>query len=109
MKSKLISAACALLIVGGITTLALAQEPANPPSATASATVDDATLLTKVKADLLKSGRVDGLDVNVDVKDGNVTLSGWASNEAERNSAGDLARSVSGVKNVENKIQIKSK
>lgn len=108
MKAKLISAACALLIVGGITTLALADEPATAPTATVEK-IDDAALLTKIKADLLKSGRVDGLDVNVDVKDGNVTLSGWASNEAERNSAGDLARSISGVKNVENKIQIKSK
>jgi osmotically-inducible protein OsmY len=94
----------ASLIVGGIagTNLALAE-------GTPSQKIDDAALLTKVKADLLQSGRVDGLDVNVDVKDGNVTLSGWATTDIERTAAAELAGKVNGVKSVENRIQVKTK
>lgn len=105
MKAKkILTATLASLIVGGIagTNLALAE-------GTPSQKMDDAALLTKVKADLLQSGRVDGLDVNVDVKDGNVTLSGWASTDTERTAAAELAGKINGVKSVENKIQIKTK
>jgi len=105
MKTKkFLTAALASLIVGGIagTNLALADD-------TPSQKMDDAALLTKVKADLLQSGRVDGLDVNVDVKDGNVTLSGWASTDVEKTAAAELAGKVNGVKSVENKIQVKTK
>ena len=67
------------------------------------------TLLTKIKADLLQSKNVDGLDVNVDVKDGRVTLSGTASTDAERTQAESIAKNASGVKSVENKIVLKGK
>jgi len=69
--------------------------------------VDDVTLLTKIKAELLASKHVDGLDVNVDVKDGRVTLSGTASNEAERTRAESIAKDTKGVMGVENKILLK--
>lgn len=70
--------------------------------------VDDAALVAKIKADLLKTRNVDGLQVNVDVKQGAVTLSGTASDEAERARAEQIAKGTSGVKSVENRITIKS-
>jgi osmotically-inducible protein OsmY len=70
--------------------------------------VDDVTITSKVKADLLESHRVDGLDVNVDSMNGKVTLSGWASNQTEIRTAGEIARSVKGVKSVDNQLKIKS-
>jgi hyperosmotically inducible periplasmic protein len=74
---------------------------------TAGEFVDDVAITTSVKADLLSSKKVDGLDVNVDSVNGNVTLRGWASNNAERSNATRIARSVKGVKSVDNQLKIK--
>lgn len=107
MKSKYITAGALTLLLGGVVGGFAGANVAMAQSEVAK-TFDDVTLLTKIKADLLKSGSVDGLDVNVDVKDGNVTLSGWASNETERSTAEQLAGKTEGVKSVDNQIQIKA-
>jgi hyperosmotically inducible protein len=69
--------------------------------------VDDVAITTKVKAELLDSGKVEGLDVNVDSMNGKVTLTGWADTAAERTTAGTIASSVDGVKSVDNQLKIK--
>jgi len=74
---------------------------------TAGQYVDDVAITSKVKAELLESKRVDGLDVNVDSKNGRVTLRGWASSAAEAQTAGAIARDVEGVKSVDNQLEIK--
>jgi hypothetical protein len=56
---------------------------------------------------VLDSKKVDGLDVNVDVMNGKVKLTGWASSTAERAKATELARAVKGVKSVDNQIKLK--
>jgi hyperosmotically inducible protein len=103
MKTRLMTAAMASLLVAG-----LAAAPSFAEE-TAGQKVDDVTVLTKIKADLLQSKNVDGLDVNVDVKDGRVTLSGTASTDAERVKAESIAKNASGVKSVENKIVLKAR
>ena len=75
---------------------------------TAGEYVDDVAITTQVKYELLDSKKVDGLDVNVDVTNGKVKLTGWASSEAERLKATDLARAVKGVKSVDNQMKVKS-
>jgi hyperosmotically inducible periplasmic protein len=74
---------------------------------TAGQYVDDVSITTRVKADLLESHRVDGLDVNVDSKNGNVTLSGWASSIEESQAAASIARKTKGVKSVDNQLALK--
>jgi hyperosmotically inducible protein len=69
--------------------------------------VDDVAITSKVKAELVDSGKVDALDVNVDSMNGKVTLKGWASSQTEARAAGDIARSVDGVKSVDNQLQVK--
>lgn len=69
--------------------------------------VDDVAITSKVKAKLLDSEGVDGLDVNVDSMNGKVTLTGWASTSAEVRTASSLARDVDGVKSVDNQLQVK--
>jgi hyperosmotically inducible periplasmic protein len=69
--------------------------------------VNDAWILTKVKwfhtgADALK-----GSDVNVDVKDGVVTLKGTVKTEAGRAKAIALAKDTDGVKRVVDQLTIK--
>ncbi len=46
-------------------------------------------ITTQVKYELLESKKVDGLDVNVDVMNGKVKLTGWASSDAERSKASE--------------------
>lgn len=91
-------------------TLALALPACNVlrGQETAGQYVDDVTITTKVKAELLDSKKVDGLDVNVDVNKGRVTLTGWATTAVERSKATSLARAVEGVKSVDNRLKIKS-
>jgi hyperosmotically inducible periplasmic protein len=74
---------------------------------TPSQYVDDVAITAKVKSELLESKRVDGLDVNVDSSNGRVKLSGWGSTAAEIQTAGSIARSVNGVKSVDNQLKIK--
>lgn len=69
--------------------------------------VDDVAITTAVKYELLDSKKVDGLDVNVDVMNGKVKLTGFASTPAERSKATELASSVKGVKSVDNQLKIK--
>jgi hyperosmotically inducible periplasmic protein len=75
---------------------------------TAGQFVDDVGITTSIKTELLDSKKVDGLDVNVDSVNGNVTLRGWASNTTEKANATRIARSVKGVKSVDNQLKIKT-
>lgn len=109
MKSKLFAATFAAVLAGGLAAPAIADEEGKI-KATANAVgeaVDDATLVARVKSGLLRSPEVEGLDVNVDAKDGVVTLSGTAATQTEKASAERIARTSDGVKKVENRIVIK--
>jgi osmotically-inducible protein OsmY len=99
----------AIAMLAAVLTLGLAGCNVLRGESTAGEYVDDVALTTQVKAQLLESKQVDGLDVNVDVTNGAVRLSGWASSPAERNRAGTIARSVKGVKSVDNELEIKAK
>lgn len=101
MKTKLFAATVASMLVGFTAAPAFAQE------SSVGDKIDDAALVTKIKANLLSSSDVDGLDVNVDAKNGVVTLSGTATSEAERTAAVRIARSADGVKAVDNRIMVK--
>jgi len=102
MKTRYLATALASLMVGAFAAgnAAMAEE-------TVGQKLDDATVLAKVKANLLKEKDVDGLDVNVDVKDGKVTLSGKADSDIERKKAEEVAKGTGGVASVENRIEIK--
>lgn len=104
MKSKSLLASLAALLVGGLTAGGTAFAAGETP---ASQKADDAALLAKIKSSLLRSSEVEGLDVNVDVRDGVVTLSGSADTETERASAEKIAKTSDGVKRVDNRIVIK--
>lgn len=69
--------------------------------------LDDSVITSKVKAKLLEDKEVSGLAVNVETFKGVVQLSGFAKTEAERQKAVQLARSIGGVKDIKNDIQLK--
>ncbi|MFN3751184.1 MAG: BON domain-containing protein [Thiobacillus sp.] len=69
--------------------------------------VDDAWITAKVKALLVKDEGVKGLDVKVETHQGTVQLSGWVSSPSQITQAERIARTVEGVKDVKNDLQIK--
>ena len=84
---------------------AMAANPPNEPEENAqndsSQPVTDTWITTKVKADLLATENVSGLDIKVETVDGVVTLSGAVASKAQKDKAIAVAKQIKGVKQVE--------
>jgi hyperosmotically inducible periplasmic protein len=70
-------------------------------------TVDDATITSAIKMKFAKDETVKAFDINVDTKNGNVTLTGQVGSETEASRAVMLARGVEGVRNVTSNLTVK--
>lgn len=68
--------------------------------------IDDSAVTTKVKAAFVKDDIVKAMDVKVDTYNGTVQLSGFVDNAEQRTRAEQIARGVSGVRDVTNNIQL---
>ena len=68
--------------------------------------IDDASITALVKMTLLSHRSTSALNTSVTTKNGEVTLSGKASNAAEKDLATKLAKDVNGVKDVKNRMTI---
>ncbi|HZO21361.1 MAG TPA: BON domain-containing protein [Steroidobacteraceae bacterium] len=68
--------------------------------------VDDATLLTRAKAALVKDSTVSATDFNIDVYKGDVTLSGVAKTPGEIDRAIDDIKQVPGVHSVKSAARV---
>jgi hyperosmotically inducible periplasmic protein len=77
-------------------------------SRTPGEVIDDATLTAKVKAELIKNDQTKAHQINVDTVEGVVQLSGFVDSEAAKSAAVQVARSVTGVKDVKNELTVKS-
>lgn len=77
------------------------------PDTTVGTSLDDSIITTKVKSGLLADPMVKGLDPTVETRKGTVQLSGFVENQEQMDRAIKIARSVDGVKDVENKMNIK--
>lgn len=71
---------------------------------TAGQAIDDASITASVKAKLLADDRTKGFDVNVDTRNGIVTLQGGADSQAAKLAAGQLAGQAEGVVLVKNEL-----
>lgn len=72
-------------------------------------TFDDATLTSKVKTEIAQSQGVgQAASINVDTYRGVVSLAGFVDNTQQASAAVKAAKSVEGVKDVKNNLQIKS-
>ena len=95
------------------TTVAPSTAASNAMSATASAmnkagdATVDAAITGKVKTKFLADVDVKGLAIDVDTKDGVVTLNGSADKAGNVDKAVALAKGTDGVKSVENKLTVK--
>ncbi|GFD91797.1 transporter [Alteromonas sp. KUL156] len=68
----------------------------------------DAWIDGKAEATLLFNGNLDSFDINTDVKDGNVVLTGKVDNSVDRKLAEELVANIDGVMSVDNKLTIVS-
>lgn len=75
---------------------------------TAGRTVDDAAITAKVKTAFAQDPGVKALEVKVDTFSGTVQLSGWVGTAQEKARAEEIAKTIAGVKSVENKIVLKT-
>ncbi len=69
--------------------------------------IDDSVVTTQIKAKYVKSDAVDASAIKVETLKGTVQLSGFAKSENEKDQAAKIAKTVAGVKEVENDIVVK--
>jgi len=70
--------------------------------------VDDATITTVVKTKLIGDSQVAARKIDVDTKDGVVTLKGTVTSETERDKAIQIARDTKGVQRVDDQLTVKA-
>jgi hyperosmotically inducible protein len=71
--------------------------------------VNDIAITAAIKADLAKDRDLSALRINVDTKDGHVSLYGSAPNAAAKERATAIASAEKGVSGVENKLAIETR
>lgn len=104
MKTLLIASAIALSLAGCASGLGSGNTATG--TRTVGQAVDDATIGTKLKAAIVADKELSALKVNVDTTQGNVRLKGEVKNLTQWRRAADLARSIEGVKSVDNQLVI---
>lgn len=84
------------------------QEAAPAPvSTTVGTEIDDSVVTARVKSALLADHDVKSFDIKVETRKGQVQLSGFVDTQARIDNAIALARTVEGVKGVENGMTLK--
>lgn len=97
------SAMCVLLLgIAGLTACA-----STPRSESTGEYIDDTIITTKVKAAVFDDPTLKSTEVNVETFKGQVQLSGFVGSQDAINRAIVLARGVSGVSGVTNRMQLK--
>ena len=86
----------------------------NSSSSSASGTsvgqkIDDSTITTKVKAELLGAKNVKSTHIHVKTHDGVVSLTGTVPSAEDKTAAQDVVSNVSGVASVKNHLKIAAK
>jgi len=85
--------------------MTIAKTPVKP-SETASESIDDASITAQVKSTLTLRRSISSLKIRVATREGVVTLTGIARNEAEKGLVGKLVDDIYGVSKVINNITI---
>ena len=105
MKTLLLAASLALT---GVLSTGLTGCAVTSGQSSAGEYVDDATITTQVKAKFAEDPQVSAMRIKVETLKGEVELSGFATSDAEKQRAADIARGVKNVKMVRNNIVVKA-
>jgi osmotically-inducible protein OsmY len=98
MKNSIIS----VLVAASLGTASLAANAENTWKDTAS----DAWIDGKAETTLMLNGNLDSFDINTDVKNGKVTLTGKVDREVDKALASELIVSLEGVTDVDNQLTV---
>lgn len=93
---------CSLIIAAALSTAPMSASAENDWKDTAN----DAWIDGKAETTLLFNGNLDSFDINTDVKNGVVTLTGKVDTEVDKALAEELIESLDGVKDVENMLTV---
>ena len=96
--SKLPLCALGLLLLNGCAAL--------EDDVTVGEAIDDATITAQVKAALVEDDDLAALDINVDTRDGVVTLNGEVDEQADIARATELADDIDGVRSIQNNLTL---
>ena len=77
------------------------------PQATTGEAIDDGMVTASVKAKLIEDTTTKAYQINVETQQGVVQLTGFVESTAAKTRAGELARSVDGVAEVRNDLEIR--
>lgn len=91
----------------GLLAAALAGCAATPVRESTGEYLDDTSITTRVKTNLLIHEDLSAVEVNVETFKGRVQLSGFVKSPDQKHRAGEIARSVKGVNEVVNDILIR--
>jgi len=86
-----------------------AAERAKQQTAQAEKVVDDTKITAAIRAGILAEPGLKVLKIDVDTKDGMVTLTGSADSPASVERAKQIASNVQGVKSVDNRLAVSAK
>lgn len=78
---------------------------AEPPARTAGEVIDDASITAQIKSALLTHRSTSAIKTKVTSRDGVVTVSGGAQNQAEKDLVTKLVNDIKGVKSVVNNME----
>lgn len=112
-RKMIVSLITATVLTVAATSTFAQQSPAQPEEhpgmmERSGAIVDDTVITTKVKGALAGDKDVSVFKINVTTKQGVVTLTGDAPNANAVNQVLQLVATVEGVKNIENRLQVKA-
>lgn len=103
MRNKALQRAVFILVPLVVLSLVSCRTPGGR---SAGNVVDDSTITTKVKSKLLEDQHLSGFGIDVDTYQGEVTLTGGVDNSETKSRASQMARSVDGVKKVNNLLKV---
>lgn len=92
-------------LAGG--SLVLSSCTSNKQTESTGEYIDDSVITTKVKAAIFNDESLKVLEINVETFKGVVQLSGFVSSQADIDRAVSVARSIKGVRSVENDMVVK--
>ncbi len=78
-----------------------------PQHSSTGEVVDDSVITTKIKSHIAADDLLKGYQVSVETRKGIVELSGFVNTQRDKDRAGEIARSVEGVKSVQNALIVK--
>jgi len=122
LKNRLVCFGGAVLMFGAALSIAAPSSSTTPSTSTSTTTtttstttnrtagqvVDDSMITAKIKADLIKDSMTKAYQIDVNNRKGVVQLNGFVDNAQARMRAGEIAKNVNGVLEVQNNLEVRS-